>query len=335
VSGFVRLAHRHPFWLVPLVAAVTATGFLFLPTSPSRAVGPGNDSCSSPVPLTSGTVIQADSSQAASNYKATTVTDTSTVIVPSAGPSLVYTLTLTDAQSATVFVIAPFNVSVWAASNSPANPTTPCGEAQSVTFASAQNAIVVLPFFPSGTKATVWSIVIAGWTPNDRGVMKIATVMPSSACQFACEALPIGIAGGDAAGVQSSIGAAQGAIASLQPKFTHWSFAESSTRDGLREFITLSSPVTQDVTITYNLDPSSPGFAGTNPIAKTVHLIAGQRATVSAADGTTGGAGPNLDFSFTVDGMSSFSAAAVLYVNRDVGLGVVGNGFTDIQGESN
>jgi hypothetical protein len=89
------------------------------------------------------------------------------------------------------------------------------------------------------------------------------------------------------------------------------------------------------VTLTYLVDPGSPGFAGTNPVVKTVNLPAGQRVTVVANDPPTGGAGPNLDFSLRITGGTPFQASAVLYSTRDVGLGTPINGVTGIQGQHN
>ena len=320
-----RIAN-HPVRSSLVAALLTAAAFLVFPISSSHAAAPANDTCSAPVPLTLGTVVDADSTQAADNYQATTISDTATVLAPSAGPDLVYTLTLTGTETAQVFVAAPFNVSLYAASNSPLTPTTPCGKSQ-FPAATAQNQIGLFPFFPPGTTETVWSIVVDGWTAADAGPMEVGTTV-GGGCPFTCEAIAIG-------GLDQASASLGSTLTDLKSKSTRWSFAESSTRGGLREFITLSSPTTQDVTITYNLDPSSPGFGGVNPVVRTVHLVAGQRSTVVANDAANGGAGPDLDFSFLVEGASSFDASAALYVNRDIGLGSVSVGFTNIQGESN
>jgi hypothetical protein len=200
----------------------------------------------------------------------------------------------------------------------------------------AQSPGPVLLYKPAA-RSNINSLAVVGHSPGDKGAFTI------KASSFATQAdLPPDAAmlPQDYMEQTTTATAATGPAADQTPTttalYTQWTFTEGSTRDGLRMFITLLSKQSQTVTINYFIDPGSPGGAGlTNPVVRTVDLPANQRVTVIANDPPTGGVGANLDFSTEIDGVAPFRAAAVLYSNRDVGLGSATNGESGIQGDHN
>jgi hypothetical protein len=283
---------RHPLWVVPLVAALAVGAFVLWPSTRSNAAPPSNDTCASPTPIALGQSLTGDTTNAANDYSAivTPTTNPVTHAVPAAGPDVVFKLTLTDDQVSQVTVKAQFQVSLYATPVTDIGTVADCGKAfssgVSKTFAT-DGPRLVLPSYAGVIEAhlfsTDWYIVLAGWTPNDKGPFEIGVSLADSFNSF-----------GDNG---------QAVVGSLLPRFTTWSFSESSTRDQFREFITLESAQTQSVAISYFIDPSSPGAAGVaNPTVKIVNLPAGQRVTVIANDPATGGVGPNLDFAVQIQG---------------------------------
>jgi hypothetical protein len=325
MSVAVYAVRRHPAWLIPLVVALAVGAVLLLPAVRSHAAPPSNDTCASPTTLVLGTSTTGDTTNATNDYNATVTPTTtpSTQAVPAAGPDVVYKLTLTSNELAQITVKAQFQVSTYATpvkENGALGTIADCGKAFVPTgiepFANDGGRLVL--FGPSGGVLTDWYIVVDGWTATDKGPFEIGTSLASE--------------------INAQVGDnTEAVVGSLLPHLTKWNYSESSTRSGFREFITLESATAQTVSISYFLDPTSPGFTAgmANPTVTNVVLPAGTRVTVIANDPATGGVGQNLDFAFEVDGTFPVQVAAALYSNRDVGLGVPINGLSDLQGQHN
>lgn len=344
MSLAVGAVRRRPLGLVPLLAALAVGLFVLAPASRSQAAPPPNDTCgtngANAIPLTFGTFANGDTSQATNNYSAV-VTPTSpsspASAVPAAGPDVVYKIDLTTNQWSQVTVKAGFQASVYATLDTHGGSlslgsSADCGRALAVSTPNSQisiasngGPILLLPPTNPGDPVITWYIVVDGWGSADKGAFEIGVSLA-----------PLIDSGGTTINLDNSQAVIGSVVRSLSTRNSQWDFSESSTRDGFREFITLSSDTTQDVTISYFIDPGSPGAAGlANPTLKTVHLPAGQRVTVIANDPPTGGVGQNLDFAFRVNGSAPFQASAVLYSVRDVGLGQPAVGVTGIQGQHN
>jgi hypothetical protein len=295
-----------------------------------------------------GSVVEGSTAEATDNYQAviTPSMGASPRAVPANGPDVVFRIDLTSNEFAAVIVKAPFQVSLYAAISAPdAGVGSPndCGLATilgssggQVPFASSGGGPIFLIASTTTGRVVTYYVVVDGWTAADKGNFEIAVsrdVFLSSNQVYVNNTQAV--TGSVLKGLEGLFQELTPVITGLAAKYTRWDFSESSTRDGFREFITLSSDVAQTVTLTYLIDPTSPGFGGTNPVVMTKSLPAGQRVTVIANDPSTGGAGQNLDFSLRITAASPFQASAVLYSTRDVGLSEPVVGVTGIQGQHN
>ena len=334
----LRSARRHPMWLISLVAALAIGAVLVLPSSRSEAAPPANDNCGTngagaqTLPL--AVAVQGDTSEASDDYDAviTPTANPSQSAVPADGPDVVYKLTLTDGQFAQVTVKAPFQASIYATATSEGiGSPRDCGRAYRSVFGdsievAANDGGSLLLFDISEDDdglSTDWYLVVDGWTTEDRGRFEIAASLTS---------LTTGLLGNNS---QAIIGSLLFALEERVDKFTQWDFAEGSTREDFEVFITLLSDVNQDVTVFYFADPTTLPAGAANPIMRTVSLTAGERKTLRGTNPAEFGAGEGIDFATRVVGSAPFQASAIMYSNRDVGLGVPTNGVQNIQGEHN
>src|SRR5262245_43585719 len=140
MSQTVR-ALRARWWVIPLVAVLAVGAYLILPSTRAHSA-PTNDNCSSidtqPI-LSIGSYVTGDTSTAANDYNAvitpTRTSGESANGVPSAGPDVVYRVTITGDESAKITVKAAFEVSLYAVPEN-VTPTAPiqlgpdtCGKA--------------------------------------------------------------------------------------------------------------------------------------------------------------------------------------------------------------
>src|SRR5207237_9294014 len=128
-----------------------------------------------------------------------------------------------------------------------ARPAPPPGKGinQNVQSFASPGPTLALYDFSQREGQTDYYIVVDGWRPTDKGHFEIAVTKGSVAT------IPSGETQAAVAGIGMQIQAATAQItdqiqaASNPSQFTRWDFAESSTRTGLREFITLASETDQ------------------------------------------------------------------------------------------
>lgn len=157
---------------------------LLMITSPADAAPPSNDACAGAIELPFGVAVTGSTRKANNDYTAENAKpppDPDLTLVPSAGPDVVYHVTLPAQTHAMVTVLAKYRVSVYAAINAPSlNVDDPCGKAtlskssgQQVSFASQGGSMILLAGTSPSDVVGYW-LVVDGWTAKDKGGFTIA-----------------------------------------------------------------------------------------------------------------------------------------------------------------